>query len=101
LHPRNIGHNLHTFIEPRRKILTDGTLTGFEEIETKAATKIAGNIAQRFSQYQKSGLLNEKHFKAHGNKFFQFIKTNSGWKINSIVWEDDSFLGGAPPQPLK
>jgi hypothetical protein len=82
-------YNLDSFIEPRRRILTDGTLTDFQEGETKEETTIIGNIAQRFSKYQKSGYLNGTYFKEYGNKFFQFIKTNTGWKINSLIWEDD------------
>jgi hypothetical protein len=84
-----VVYNLQTFIEPRRKILTDGTLTNFEESEVKEETKIAGSIAQRFSKYQKSGYLNGNYFKEYGNKFFQFIKTKEGWKINSVIWQDD------------
>lgn len=82
-------YNLDNFIEPRRKILTNGTLTDFQEREIQEETKIIGNIAQRFSKYQKSGYLNGTYFKEYGNKFFQFIKTNNGWKINSLIWEDD------------
>ena len=82
-------YHLESFIEPRKKILTDGTLTNFEETETKEETKIIGGIAQRFSKYQKSGYLNGVYFKEYGNKFFQFIKTGNGWKINSLIWEDE------------
>jgi uncharacterized surface anchored protein len=84
-----VVYNLGNFIEPRRKILTDGTLTDFQESEIKEETKIIGNIAQRFSKFQKSGYFNGVHFKEYGNKFFQFIKTTNGWKINSLIWEDD------------
>jgi hypothetical protein len=82
-------YSLSSFIEPRQKILTDGTLTNFQESETKEETKITGNIAQRFSTYQKSGYLNGTYFNETGNKFFQFIKTNNGWKINALIWEED------------
>lgn len=82
-------YNLDTFIEPRKKILSDGTLTAFEETEISESTTISGNIAQRFSRYQKSGYLNGNHFKEFGNKSFQFIKTEMGWRISSLVWEDD------------
>jgi len=82
-------YNLKTFIEPRKKILSDGTLREFEEHETAATTKVVGNIAQRFSKYQKSGSLNGEPFVAQGNKFLQFIKTSAGWKISSLVWEDE------------
>lgn len=80
--------HLESFIAPRRKILSDGTLKEFKEWETLAETKISGNIAQRFSQYEKSGALNGTPFKASGNKIFQFIKTREGWRISAVVWED-------------
>ena len=81
-------YNLQSFIEPRKKILSNGTLTEFEENETEDETNIIGNIAQRWSKYQKSGYLNGVHFQEYGNKLFQFIKTENGWKISSLVWED-------------
>jgi hypothetical protein len=82
-------YSLQTFIEPRKKILTDGTLTEFEESEISEETKIIGNIAQRFSHYQKSGYLNGSYFEEKGNKFFQFVRTDSGWKICALIWEDE------------
>ncbi len=84
-------YNMDSFIEPREKILNDGTITGFKENEVAEETKIIGNIAQRCSRYQKEGYFNGHYFKEYGNKFFQFIKTNSGWKINAMTWEDDPF----------
>lgn len=82
-------YNLNTFIEPRKKILSDGTLTEFEEYEIFEETRIIGNIAQRFSKFQKNGYFNKTHFKEQGNKLFQYVKTNNGWKISSVTWEDD------------
>ncbi|MEP6794973.1 MAG: DUF4440 domain-containing protein [Saprospiraceae bacterium] len=84
-----IVYDLQSFIEPRRIILSDGTLTEFEESEIHEETKIIGHIAQRYSKYQKSGYLNGIRFQEYGTKFFQFIKTSNGWKINSLIWEDD------------
>ncbi|WP_281323593.1 GNAT family N-acetyltransferase [Flavobacterium aestivum] len=83
-------YNLNTFIEPRKKILSDGTLTEFMEYETSEETKIVGNIAQRFSRFEKKGQLNGTSFIGNGNKLFQFVKTSTGWKISSVIWEDDS-----------
>ncbi|MBL7920441.1 MAG: GNAT family N-acetyltransferase [Bacteroidia bacterium] len=83
-------YNLNSFIEPRKKILSDGTLVDFEEKEISSETKIVNNIAQRYSRYQKNGILNGKPFNECGTKFFQFIKTNNEWKISSIIWEDDN-----------
>jgi len=82
-------YDLPGFIEPRKSILTNGTLTDFQETELEEETKIVGHIAQRHSKYQKTGNLNEAHFVENGTKLFQFIKTIDGWKINSLVWEDN------------
>ena len=83
-------YTLDSFSAPRKKILTDGTLTDFEEYETSNETKIITNIAQRHSRYEKKGVLNGKQFRGRGNKFFQFIKTTEGWKISAVVWEDEA-----------
>jgi RimJ/RimL family protein N-acetyltransferase len=82
-------YNLNGFLEPRKIILSDGTLKDFEEYESSEETKIIGNIAQRFSKYEKKGYLHGEYFEGKGNKFFQFVKTGQGWKINSIIWEDE------------
>lgn len=82
-------YNLNTFIEPRKKILLKETLTELEVYEIFEETRIIGNIAQRFSNFQKHGYFNETYFKEKGNKLFQYVKTNNGWKISSVIWEDD------------
>lgn len=81
-------YDLATFIEPRKKILSDGTLIEFKEWETEETTTISNNIAQRFTYYEKSGKLNGVSFNQKGIKNFQFIKTSDGWKIVSMAWED-------------
>jgi len=85
----DVIYNLNSFVEPRKKILTDGTLVEFEEKEVYEKTNIIQNIAHRHSKYVKSGILNGKKFKQTGHKLFQFIKTNKDWKIKSVIWEDD------------
>lgn len=81
-------YNLESFIQPRKVILTDGTLTDFEESEITERTDIIGNLAQRFSKYQKSGLRDAKPFKQEGNKMFQLVKLQGHWKISAVIWED-------------
>jgi RimJ/RimL family protein N-acetyltransferase len=83
-------YNLNTFIEPRKKILSDGTLTEFMEYETSEETRVVGSISQRFSRFQKKGYHNGTYFEGNGNKLFQYVKTNNGWKISSVIWEDDT-----------
>jgi len=80
---------LNSFMEPRKVILTDGTLTEFEERETAEETTVVHNIAQRSSSYSKRGMLNGVPFQQEGHKSFQFIKTNEGWRISSVIWEDE------------
>ncbi|PQJ09106.1 DUF4440 domain-containing protein [Flavipsychrobacter stenotrophus] len=82
-------YDLEGFIEPRRTILTDGTLTEFKEWEVSEETKIIGQLAQRHSAYKKSGRMNGQNFEGAGNKMFQFIKTTDGWRICSVIWEDE------------
>ncbi len=82
-------YNLKDFIEPRKIILSDGTLTGFEETEIDEHTMISNNIAQRRSRYQKSGYLKNQHFSELGTKLFHLVRTAAGWQIGSVTWEDD------------
>ena len=82
--------DITSFIIPREKILTDGTLVEFEEKEIHATTTIAGHIAQRYSEYEKKGILNGNPFTQRGYKLFQFIKTGGKWKISSVLWEDQT-----------
>jgi hypothetical protein len=90
---KNVGGNteifsLSSFIAPRQKILTDGTLGDFQERELTERTDIAGAIAQRFCTYTKSGKLKGKSFENQGVKTLQFIKINNTWKISAVAWDD-------------
>lgn len=81
--------DLKKFIEPRQKMLTNGTLTNFIEREIFAKTEVFENIAQRFSLYEKSGKLNGEYFETKGMKTIQLIKVNKEWKISSVAWSDE------------
>ncbi len=77
------------FIEPRRAVLTDGSLQDFSEEEFSANTVIFGNIAQRFSRYRKSWTAGGEKFEGGGAKSIQFVRTPQGWRIASLVWDDE------------
>lgn len=90
---KNIGgdpqsFDVEGFVEPRRAILTDGSLVDFSEEETSATTEIYGNIAQRFSRYRKSWIAAGERFEGEGAKSLQFIRTAEGWKVASLIWDD-------------
>ena len=80
---------LREFIEPRRALLSNGTLTEFAEVETSARTEIFGRVARRVSTYEKSGRRDGVVFEQSGFKIFQFVKTGAGWKILSMAWDDE------------
>lgn len=82
-------YSLDSFIAPREKMLTDEILTEFSEREVSDTTNIFGNIAQRFSLYEKSGNLNGEYFETKGMKTMQFIKANKNWKFTSVAWSDE------------
>jgi hypothetical protein len=77
------------FLAPRQRMLTDGTLVEFAERELTATTEIFGNVAQRFSLYEKRGIRNGRPFTTRGMKSFQFVRTPAGWRISSVAWDDE------------
>jgi ribosomal-protein-serine acetyltransferase len=81
--------SLETFIAPRQEMLSNGTLTEFEEVETSGTTHVLGHIAHRLSTYRKSGVLQGTPFATRGVKSFQLLETPSGWRILSMAWDDE------------
>jgi hypothetical protein len=83
-------YSLQSFIEPRLRILTDGTLTDFREEETASRTEVFGNVAQRYSRYRKSGVMSGARTEGKGAKMLQFVRTDAGWRISALAWDDES-----------
>lgn len=81
-------YTVESFIFPREKLLTDGTLTDFSESEISHKTQFFGKIAERFSLYQKSGVLQGSPFETYGMKTIQFVKKSGQWKISAVAWDD-------------
>ncbi|MGW5852693.1 GNAT family N-acetyltransferase [Streptomyces sp. NPDC055254] len=81
-------YDLDAFIEPRQKMLRDGTLTEFSEWEVSEKTEIFGSVAHRFSRYRKSGIHQGESFQGSGHKTTQFLRTPAGWRIASLAWDD-------------
>ena len=91
---KNVGpqpeiYTLQQVIEPREKLFDSGTLKDFVEEELFERTDIFGNIAQRFCLYKKWGLMNDIFSQAYEMKSLQFVKTASGWKLSSLIWDDE------------
>lgn len=81
--------NLAEFIAPRRALLNGGDLQEFSEEETWERTDIFGGVAQRLCVYEKSGVLSGQEFTSQGMKSIQLVKTEAGWKISSVAWDDE------------
>lgn len=88
--PEQTCYDVGEFVRPRLTLLTTGELTEFHEEETGAQTEIAGDLAQRFSRYRKSGILSGAPFEGRGSKSFQFLRTPAGWRITSLTWIDEA-----------
>lgn len=81
-------YSLEQFIEPRRTLLSSGSLIDFREYEVSAETAVHGPIAQRTSRYEKSWTENGVSKHGAGTKVFSFVLTPRGWKIASVLWHD-------------
>ncbi|MFD7031165.1 DUF4440 domain-containing protein [Streptomyces sp. NPDC059917] len=81
-------YSVDEFIEPRRRLLSDGRLVEFTEWETSERTEIAGDIASRFGEYRKSGILDGEPIEGGGTKTIQFVRTADGWRIAAFSWYD-------------
>ena len=92
-------YGLEDFIAPRAKLLNDGPLAEFEEVETSSSTDIFGNIAQRLSLYRKSGILWGNRFAATGVNQFLLVRMDAGWKIAAVTWDDER-EGFVPPRSI-
>ncbi|WP_405834504.1 DUF4440 domain-containing protein [Streptomyces sp. NBC_00105] len=86
--PDLTSYTVDEFIEPRRLLLSGGRLAEFSEWETSERTEIAGDIASRFGEYRKSGILDGEPFEGGGTKTIQFVRTPQGWRIAAFAWFD-------------
>lgn len=77
------------FITSRQAAFDAGSLTQFREAELKDITEIFGNVAHRLSSYEKDGVRDGAAFSGRGVIFTQFIRTETGWKISAMAWDDE------------
>jgi hypothetical protein len=77
------------FIASRQKLVDEGALTSFEEVETAETTDVFGNIAHRLSTYEKRGMMHGEATDGRGVISTQFVRTPGGWKMSSMAWDDE------------
>lgn len=81
--------SVESFIAPREALLNSGRLLDFSEWEVSSTTEIFGGIAQRWSSSRKKGKLDGEPFTGRFRKGIHFVRLPEGWRISSIVWEDE------------
>jgi hypothetical protein len=81
--------SLDQFIASRQQLVDAHLLTDFHEAELSCTLEVFGHIAHRLSVYQKSGTREGVPFTGQGKISTQFIYTPEGWKISSMIWDDE------------
>ena len=77
------------FIRVREEKVASGALTAFEELESAETTEVFGNVAQRWSTYRKRGTTDGVPIDARGVIGTQFVRTERGWRISAMAWDDE------------
>ena len=77
------------FIKTRQDTVDSGALVWFQEIETANITENFGNVAHRFSTYEKRGSMDGAAIDVRGAISTQFIRTADGWRMSSMAWDDE------------
>jgi len=77
------------FLEPRAALLHGGRLREFEETEVAHETRVHGSFALRTLRYRKAGVLDGKPLQGAGSKSMQLVRTERGWRIAALAWDDD------------
>lgn len=82
-------YDVDSFIEPRRDLLTSGRVTDFREWELDGTTEVYGDIAQHWCTYAKEWVEDGEQVTGLGAKAVQLVRSESGWRISSMVWDDE------------
>lgn len=77
------------FIEPRSRMLADGTLTDFSEHATTGRIDVFGDVAAWFGAYEKSGFHDGRPYDGAGMKSAQLVRTRAGWRLSAVAWDDE------------
>jgi len=62
----------------------------FSEQEIWGETQFFGNIAHRYSVYDKHIKIKDREIKGKGVNSYQLVKVNGRWMVNSIIWMDET-----------
>jgi hypothetical protein len=83
------SYDVPGFIEPRRALLTSGTVTDFREWEIAGRTEVFGDLAQHLCSYAKEWRQDGQERSGRGMKSFLLVRTTGGWRICGAAWDDE------------
>ncbi|MGO4597423.1 DUF4440 domain-containing protein [Terrabacter sp. 2RAF25] len=81
--------DIDAFIEPRRALLGNGTLSEFAEWPTEGRIDVFGDIAHWFGSYAKTWVQDGSVVEGRGMKSIQLVRTAAGWRISAAAWDDE------------
>ena len=84
-----MSYDVDGFIEPRRELLTSGHVTDFREWELDGTTEVYGDIAQHWCTYAKEWVEDGEQLTGAGAKSIQLVRTETGWRISAVAWDDE------------
>ncbi len=84
-----VVYDVEGFLEPRRALLSGGSLTGFREWAEPGQTQLFGDIAHHFCAYGKEGVQDGVPFTGRGMKTLQFVRMGGRWRISAAAWDDE------------
>ena len=77
------------FIKSFEEVVASGAIPSLEDKEVRHETRVFDKIAHRYSFYEARFTASEAPF-ARGVNSIQLIKTQEGWKVTSMAWNDDN-----------
>jgi hypothetical protein len=86
--PEGAGPVVMTPDDYEKRAGTNFEKTAFYESEVAHRVEMFGDIAHVFSTYESRHAPGEKPF-ARGINSFQLVKTGTGWKIMTILWDSE------------
>ena len=84
-----MSYDVDSFIEPRRELLTSGRVTDFREWELDGSTRTFGDVAHHWCTYAKEWVEDGEQVTGAGAKSIQLVRTETGWRISSLAWDDE------------
>lgn len=83
------SYGVDEFIEPRRELLSGGTLTDFSEWPTGGRVDVFGDVAHWFGGYAKRWAQDGATVTGRGGKSIQFVRRDGAWLISAAAWDDE------------